>query len=305
MFDELEKNLVNEQKRVPVNSCLKAFYGFTPEKRYRLSFVSSISPVELLSTKDIKVIQGKESDVTYWTCFDLINDDVKEVFFVFCNSLLESITGIEDQSIALSALQDRYYSWRSLFKNKGKMTFEAYQGLFGELYFLSEILGNQVGYETAVKAWVGPDGYSKDFSTKDSWFEIKTIGSASTTIKINSLAQLDSDIDGHLVSIIVERMSDSFEEGLCSVAKLYNKILDNLINHQAKEEFINKVLKYGYADEDNTINNYKFEIKKIQSYEVDKKFPKLTHETIQNSAIAQVSYELMISAIDEFMEELK
>lgn len=257
------------------------------------------------STKDIKVTQGKESEIVYWTCFDLINDEAKDVFFVFCNSLLESITDIEDQSLALTSLQDRYYSWKSLFKNKGKMTYESYQGLFGELYFLSEMLGKQIGYENAVNSWVGPDGYSKDFSTQDSWFEVKTIGTSSTTIKINSLAQLDSDVKGHLVSIVVERMSDSFGEGLCSVPVLYHEILDKITSHQIKEEFINKVLKYGYFDDDDTINNYKFEVKKISTYEVDQTFPKLTRDSIKTNAIAQVSYELMISAIEDFMEDLK
>lgn len=304
-FRQLETDLINEQRRISVNSCLKVFFGITTDKYYRISFISSTRPLEIESTKQIKVTQGKESDEVYWTCFDLISEDAKEVFFVFCDSLISSIDNVFEEYEALADLKERYYAWRLLFRNKGKMPYELYQGLFGELYFLSEYLAKQVGIDAAINAWVGPDGYSKDFSINSSWYEIKTIGTSSESVKINSLAQLDSEVNGHLVVLVVERMSDQYDSGICSVSILYHSILDSINDHQMRETFINKTLKYGYSDEDESLNNQKFEMKNISSYCVDKQFPKLTRKNIRANAISQVSYDLTISAINEYLEEIK
>ena len=304
-FKQLEQDIVNEQRKIPLDSPLSVFYGVTSEKQFRLSFISSLVPFELESTKEIKLTQGKESEGVYWTCFDLLNEDAKEVFFIFCESLIESIVGEQDESKAINKIKDRYYSWKLLLKTKGRMSFELYQGLYGELYFLYSELAQQSSLEEAVMAWVGPDGYSKDFSVENNWFEIKTIGTSSTTVKINSLTQLDSEIDGKLVVITVEKMSDQFNTGLCGVHQLYETILTNLNNPILKEEFVNKVLKYGYIDDDNDLNNHKYEVKSIRYYKVDKDFPKLTRSNVNNPAFSNVTYEMLINAIEKYLEVKK
>ena len=304
-FKQLEQDIVNEQRKIPLDSHLSVFYGVTSEKQFRLSFISSLVPFELESTKEIKVTQGKESEGVYWTCFDLLNEDAKEVFFIFCESLIESIVGEQDESKAINKIKDRYYSWKLLLKTKGRMSYELYQGLYGELYFLYSELAQQSSLEEAVMAWVGPDGYSKDFSVENNWFEIKTIGTSSTTVKINSLTQLDSEIDGKLVVITVEKMSDQFNTGLCGVHQLYEAILTNLNNPILKEEFVNKVLKYGYIDDDNALNNHKYEVKSIRYYKVDKDFPKLTRTNVNNPAFSNVTYEILINAIEKNLEAKK
>ena len=305
LFMQIENDLVNEQRRIHVNSSLKVYYGITIDKLFRISFISTIRPFELESTKEIKVTQGKESDNVYWTCFDLLNDDVKNIFFVFCDSIVESIVDCKDDSDALRLLRERYYSWKLLLRSKGKMPYEIYQGLYGELYFLKTELANKVGIEKAILSWVGPEGYSKDFSLNDTWFEIKTIGTSSTSVKINSLAQLESNVNGHLVIVVVEKMSDQFENELCSVSTLYRSILNEINSHEIRENFINKILKYGFIDDETALNNTRFDVKSINYYSVDSKFPKLTRETIKMSAISQVTYDLIISAIEKYMEDTK
>lgn len=304
-FKQLEQDIVNEQRKIHLDSPLSVFYGVTSEKQFRLSFISSLVPFELESTKEIKVTQGKESEGVYWTCFDLLNEDAKEVFFIFCESLIESIVGEQDESKAINKIKDRYYSWKLLLKTKGRMSYELYQGLYGELYFLYSELAQQSSLEEAVMAWVGPDGYSKDFSVDNNWFEIKTIGTSSTTVKINSLTQLDSEIDGKLVVITVEKMSDQFNTGLCGVHQLYEAILTKLNNPILKEEFVNKVLKYGYIDDDNALNNHKYEVKSIRYYKVDKDFPKLTRTNVNNPAFSNITYEILINAIEKNLEAKK
>lgn len=304
-FIELENKVVYEQKRLDIKSSLKVFYGLTNNNSYRISFISSIKPFHFCSTEAIKITQGKESEMVYWTCFDFASNDTetKKTFFQFCDSLIEVIENNFDELNALTAVNNRYLSWMSLFKNKGKMKPEFYQGLYGELYFLYTFLFKMTNPDQAINAWVGPDGFSKDFSLNNSWYEIKTLGVSSKTIKINSLTQLDSKVDGHLVKITVEKVSNEFESELCSVPLLYNKIFNEITNNSVRSDFVNKVLKYGYVYDENAHNCQKFDVKNVVSYNVNSYFPKLTNEQIHNNAISDVTYELLISALDKFMED--
>lgn len=301
-FLELENHIFNEQRLIQTNSCLQAFYGMSSDRLYRISFVSTVRPFEMESTKDIRVTQGQESETVYWTCFDLLNNDVKEVFFIFCNSLVQAIENQVDEYLAMSYLRERYTSWKLLMRNNGKMSYESYQGLYGELYFLLKHLSPLSSVDKAVESWVGPEGFSKDFSINNTWYEIKTIGTSSHSIKINSLAQLDSENEGHLVVIIVEKMSEQYNNECCSVNDLYNEIIGKIEDPQIKDKFINKVLKYGFIGTNPTFANYKFEVRNTSYYLVKEGFPRLTKNNVGTTAISNVTYDLMISAIEQYME---
>ncbi len=301
-FENLKEEFTNGQKRLSIKSILIVYYGISIEKHFRISFVSKNKPLDLTSTKEIQVIQGKENDNIYWTCFDLINENIKDTFFIFCNSLVETILNVDNEYEALCSLRDRYYSWCSLLKNKNTLSYEQYQGLYGELFYMVEYLSKNMSINDVINSWVGPEGYSKDFSINNTWYEIKTICPHSSTIKINSLTQLDSNEHGHLVVITLEKMSSEFDDKLSNVLKLYRYILSKIECRELKELFVNKVLRYGFVDDNNLVKNYNFEVKMVNSYLVNESFPKITKKDIKFSSISNVNYEILISLIDEFKE---
>lgn len=302
-FTQLQQELAGSQKRISLNSALKVFYGITSDHYLRISFLSTAEPPKIESTKEMRVFQGMESQGNYWTCFDLLDEAIRSVFFVFCNSLISSVENADNYAEAINALKNRFNAWKNLFKSKGRMSLESYQGLFGELYFLRVYLNNLFDIDACVDAWVGPEGYSKDFSIENSWYETKTIGANKDSVKISSLAQLESDVPGHLVVIRAEKMSEMYENEFCNIKKLYKDIITRLSNDEMKEKFINKTLKYGYVFEDDQYK-YKYEVKGMDLYLVDDRFPKLTKKTINCEAITNISYEIMIALIEEFMEAM-
>ena len=122
LFREIENDLINEQRRIRIESPLKVFYGITINKLYRISFISNIKPFALESTKEIKITQGKEKNEVFWTCFDLLNNEAKDVFFVFCDSLIKTVANCKDEIDALNRLREKYYAWRLLLKKKRKIS---------------------------------------------------------------------------------------------------------------------------------------------------------------------------------------
>lgn len=302
MFNNIEDGLADNQKKVFIDSSLKVYYGLTADYHYRISFMSTILPPDIKSTKDIVISQGQESDDVYWTCFDLINLQAKSVFYSFCKDLILSVTGKYNEKEALTELKNRYNSWRSLFRNKNKIQSKAIQGLYGELYFLKEYMAKNYSVEEAISSWVGPDGYSKDYSINNEWYEIKTIGVNSNIVNISSIGQLSSTIRGNLVVIKVEKMSEQFDNKQSSVMQLFNDIMLETKDNELKEKLVNKLLNYGF-DVENNENNEKYSVASMSIYMVEEDFPRILEKDIKYQEIGNVSYELVVSTLDRFKKE--
>lgn len=302
-FKNLQEDFFGKQKKILVNSCLKVYYGITTENNLRISFMSTIEPLKLESTKELRVSLGQESETVYWTCFDLLNPTGNKVFYAFCNDLVDSITEQYDESEALLQLKNRYHSWKSMFKNRRKMSPQSNQGLFGELYFMEKYLFKKYNTEDIIDSWAGPDGYSKDFSINNSWYEVKTTLSTSNVVKITSLEQLSSTTPGNLVVVKVDRMSEIYEDGCSNIYDLFKSIMSKLTSNQAKEKFIEKLLNYGFdINENANIEKYKFYDLKI--YNVDDGFPRLLESDIKYQQIGKISYELILNTLDKFIKEV-
>lgn len=50
-FNSLQEDFFGKQKKILVNSSLKVYYGITTENHLRISFMSTIEPLKLESTK--------------------------------------------------------------------------------------------------------------------------------------------------------------------------------------------------------------------------------------------------------------
>ena len=212
IYRSLADQMTGNQKKIPVDSCLEVFFGYSFDGNLRLSFMSKSTPPVIESTTILHVVQGRENINTYWTSFDLLNADLKEAYFSFCENMIESITEVKDESAGLNLLKRRFITWKKLFqKVSGQdVSREKLMGALGELIVLKDLVAPKYGIQTAIQAWGGPDMQSKDFTLNDTWYEVKTIGANADSIHISSLTQLSSNIVGHLVTVRAEAVSSEF-----------------------------------------------------------------------------------------------
>lgn len=299
------ENISNElgaQKMIEVDSVVKVYYGMSNAGNLRLSFMSTIAPPKIDSTKLLKVVQGKETEKVYWTNFDLLESTAKQVFYSFCSDLVDSVDGLNDEKKALVYLKNRFHIWKAMFK-KGNATVSAelIKGLFGELYFLDTVVSERYGIAEAISSWSGADGTAKDFSKDTDWFEIKAVSTSAVSVKISSVPQLSSEIPGHLVIIRVEAMSPVYSNGKSSIGELFYSILKKIELEETKELFLSKLLTYGINLSDECCSE-KFNVVSVQSYYVNNNFPRLLEEDIKHKEICKVSYELIINSLEKFKE---
>lgn len=304
LFNSLGAEIAGNQKRLSVDSALGVYFGLSPEGAPRLSFMSKDKAPKLESTKTLKISQGAESDTVYWTCFDLLQNEAKKVYFTFCTTLIDAVTGVTSEKAALQAMKKRYLAWKTMFRReiKAKIPTEVLQGLYGELYFLLHHMIPLYGTERSINAWSGPDNKSKDFAIDSTWYEIKTIGANATEVHISSLAQLSSSYDGHLVIIRVESMADEFDSTEDSIGKLLTAILSIITDETTESLFLSKLSAFGFDSSDNSFNS-KFDVKMLGLYLVNDAFPRLTEKDINFPEMTNVQYSLNVSALKKYMEE--
>jgi hypothetical protein len=97
LFESLIKELKGQLKRLPGTSKVKVYCGINSSGGLRISFMSSILPPKITSTKGLKVSTLQENEKIYWTSFDLININAKPIFFALCEDLNKVIENNPDE----------------------------------------------------------------------------------------------------------------------------------------------------------------------------------------------------------------
>lgn len=294
---------IGTQKMIEVDSVIKVYYGMSNEGHSRLSFMSSVAPPKMESTKFLNVIQGKESEGVYWSNIDLLESTARQVFYSFCSDLINAVEGVFEEKRALVYLKNRFYIWKSMFKRgSNKISAEMLKGLFGELYFIDMVLAEKYGIDEAIYAWSGANNTAKDFSVGTDWYEIKTVTTSSVSVKISSVSQLSSDVPGQLIIIRLESMSSVYTDGKSSIGELFHSIIEKIDLDETKELFLSKILTYGFNVSDDCCME-KFRVTSAQPYRVDDSFPRLTESDIKHNEICKVCYELIINSLKQFKED--
>lgn len=279
------------------NRHLSLYIGRDENARYSFDFRGKYKPVRISSSDVIVVEQYKDGGMLTLR-FSLENNDLLEYFCTFCQDLFDSVKVTSDDETAYHTLRSRYYSWRQLFRpNNARLTEAEIMGLIGELLFLKDNMISERGIDVALESWMGPEKTHKDFSDQQDWFEVKTINFGKESVRISSIEQLDSDIDGTLVVYELEKMSPSFE-GI-RLNQLVNSIIALLVNTHQRETFMAKLQLFGF-EFSNDNDNLVFALKNQYMYKVDNgNFPRI-HRSLLPEAISRVQYELLLSEIEPF-----
>ncbi|MCQ2068374.1 MAG: PD-(D/E)XK motif protein [Bacteroidaceae bacterium] len=279
------------------NRHLSLYIGRDDDARYSFDFRGIYKPVRISSSDVIAVEQYKDGDI-YTLRFSLEDSELLEYFCTFCQDLLDSVRVTNDDETAYHTLRSRYYSWRQLFRpDNARMTEAEIMGLMGELLFLRDFMIPNRGIDIALESWTGPEKTHKDFSDQQDWFEIKAISFGKETVRISSIEQLDSDIEGTLVVYDLEKMSPSFD-GI-RLNQLVNNIISLLVNTSQKEMFMDKLQLFGF-DFSNENENLVFALRNERHYRVNPdSFPRIRRSMLPD-AITRVQYELLLTEIEPY-----
>ncbi|WP_231579082.1 PD-(D/E)XK motif protein [Rossellomorea marisflavi] len=293
-LEPLKMRRVNED----INENYNAFWITDALGQYGLmiQFDKNISP----SPKTIKLngVQIKLDNSSNPNKLILLLNDIEEweIFFVLCNDLI-NVMKVKSEEVILQILK-RLERWQKLLQKKTNRSLsrEEQMGMFAELKILQGRIIPNYGSHTGIHSWVGALGDKQDFLLDNLAIEVKSYRvSSSKTVWISSKEQLNSEkYPLYLFGCALVEGNNGE-----TIANIVEEILNKLEETNLKNEFIEKVEKYGYLPEIHKDSLYKFSMEKVVIYEVKEGFPRLNTELI-SPWIKDVKYSIDLTGCSEF-----
>lgn len=277
------------------------YFGMDTEGNRDFVILTSTIPPKLpQSSKSIKLYRTLRDDGKHAIHFQLIQQSDNDVFIRLCHDLAESSRNCTTESEGINRLLSRYIKWKKLLdrSGKGQLSSIEIKGLLGELLFMEKYLFKRYGFSITIDAWVGPLGADRDFAYADSWYEVKAIDPGALTVLISSVDQLDTDDEGHLVLVTLEKTSTVDIHGI-TLSETITHIKELIaLEPAAATIFDSKLadagcLDYMPDDED------RYVIHKITQYVVSNSFPRIRRRDLVKG-IVKVEYHLSVDSLTEY-----
>lgn len=278
--------------RVDAEHPLELLIGKNDKGQKTIRFIGDFKRKVIKNTKSISVSHYLFENF-FAVNISLTDDDYLDLFYIMIDDLIDS-SRICHPKNGYEFITNRFEKWKK-FTNieKNHMSEAQVKGLLGELIFLDAFMIGKYGITKSINGWTGPEPTVKDFSYDDRWYEVKT--TTNNEIHISSLEQLDSDIEGNLVVVSLEKLSpESVGKSLLSICK---NIFDKIDFDNDKSLFISKLVEVGF-NFDEYYEKFKYRVVNIDFYLIDSGFPKISKKDIDN-AILNVKYTLTLDLLEK------
>lgn len=286
----------NKGTRLSLRHALKIYIGFDSQKNPCLYIYSREERAKFTSSKSIACTRTRDASGEFVYVMSLLNQAQEDIFLYMCADIINKSAERSEPREALGAFCKRYEEWIEMLGRVGSglLSAEAQRGLFGELLFLQQLLrehsDDMLG---CLEGWKGPDREHRDFIYDGRWYEIKTIRSGVTAVKISSIAQLDAVSTGRLVVYQLDT------PGVLTLNSLVEDIRATIDGDSlAQGLFCRRLLKYGYEVREE-YDDPSYMVLARDVYVVDDSFPALRRDSLP-PAITRASYELSLAALTDW-----
>lgn len=228
---------------------------------------------------------------------DLFDDFIASIYSQLCSR--EVPPDLSSEFIRI------FSRWSSFFDSieSQNLSFEALQGLMGELIYLGCLLQNTQpdAADDILRSWVGPYHTRTDFVLPGKHVEVKAISNSGKQVTISSEYQLEKE-DGLGIELVVVCLEKAPVDGL-SIREKIEDLRD--VTHQLHGDFsilLKSLRKLGlshsnFGNYDNT--RFKYLHKDTYNAAADG-FPKLVRSNIPSS-IKSVSYTLKLDELSDYL----
>ena len=226
----------------------------------------------------------------------LLDNDLKDIFSLFIQNILEDIAESVTENEAVTKTLNVISKWKKLFDkiNFNGLSIEQQKGLIGELLFINYLLDLQKSSSTILNAWTGPDFEDKDFVFGGTGIEIKLTSSKYPKIKISNDTVKGSPTIREVLPTIAEKIKGKIL--VASNVKFCLAFLDNAL------------LNNGFSALDNpTIDTYSVDIRMFPETHLHNLWHVMQHLGIafDSEELDEVKYEtkILFNILDRVQKE--
>ena len=237
--------------------------------------------------------------------FRLLDAYHQDIFLSLCKDIISATTRADSEGDAFSIALLRTWRWHHLLRGgRGtKLSREEQKGLLGELLVLERLLLPRMSAWTAIEAWRGPLGASRDFETSRLGIEAKACrGGANRHISITSESQLDESSVETLVLYVVQFDAAPDEDSRSvTLTEVVDRIAERLVSLDPTSTsiFETRLSAAGYRIEDDySSDRWLEDVTRI--YRVTGDFPRITPDDLR-PGVSKVNYAISLADCDRFM----
>lgn len=291
---------------IPHLHCYAATNHITGQHLYIMSVSKNVEIPELKNYrfKGVEIFPVETDDFCELNIY-LLDNDLKDIFSLFIQNILEDIAESVTENEAVTKTLNVISKWKKLFDkiNFNGLTTEQQKGLIGELLFINYLLDNRKSSATILNAWTGPDFEDKDFVFGATGVEIKLTSSKYPKLKITNEGQLDAQNLNELF-LILYTAEDVKENGF-TLNSLIDQTQQKLsANIDELKFFGERLMLLGYFVDDKEHYNKMYSLKKTYSYSVSDEFPKIIKSQLP-VGVYNTSYFIELSAVENFSVEME
>lgn len=289
-------------RRADEDHPLDFFITYDENSNMQMMLISSILPVVPPSSQQMSVRANFRHDGKYALCFSLIDGSLREQFVSLCWDIMHCTVNALNDASGVKAAVKRFCMWQKLFaeeKNK-KLSAAEIRGLIGELCTLKQIILTHYSSQVSAAGWIGPIGADRDFEFSDTWFESKAVSLSKDVVTISSADQLDTNIDGELLVLRIEKASPN-TPGCFNLNSLVDEVRSRMQDTEARIIFESRLSSSKYDSADPQANE-PYILHKIERYHVSEDFPRIRRSNLP-TAISNCTYTLNISALQKWRKK--
>ena len=193
-WEELLQRKEGRQRLLAVGHPLKIHFGDGDDGEPIFFVRSSIRPRKPEISAAVRVDLGLRHDGQWAMTFALTDLRFKKTFMSLCWDLAERSKDASSEADGLSLFAAALGEWKKLmtFHDSDTLSESQVRGLIAEMWF-GFVSGHvHAPLEQIQKAWQGPLGSDQDYKFSDHVYEVKSVHTDSTTVRISSAEQLDA-----------------------------------------------------------------------------------------------------------------
>ena len=215
-----------------------------------------------------------------------------DIFETFLQSCFAEFNGDYELNSVFSVLESQFSKWSFFFGGSGggSMSLSRNIGLFGELWFLMELV--KAHGPDSISSWWGPFQNHNDFEFSKRVIEIKsTVIMGKNRISVNGASQFQDEY-GRRVNLLFLLLAPN------STAPNISKLLKELVSLGVSEsELINRVSRIGDIEEIR-LSSEQMHLSSVSGrlYEVDEHFPLIRAATLPPQ-VSGLSYQISLDGL--------
>lgn len=295
--DIIIKTKIND---IPHLNCYAATNYITGQYLFILSISKTVEIPELKNYRfrGVEIFFIKLENTSELNIY-LLDNDLKDIFSLFIQNILEEIFDYVTENEALTKMLSVIAKWKKLFDkiNVDGLNSEQQKGLIGELMFINYLNNNGKSITNILNAWTGADFKDKDFTFGSIGIEVKFTSAKTPKVTISSERQLDTQNISELFLLLYT--AEEVKENGFSLNSLITQIREKITNPDELKLFNENLILIGYLENDKSYYSKMYSLKKSSIFEIANDFPKIVKSQIP-LCIYDVKYSIELSAIENF-----